>query len=139
MLNYEGTTIRVRFHDTDHSGRVYFSRYVEWMDDDVIEFFRSKGIVFQDVQKTLVDSESVEGTFVIGEFNCRIQASSKFDDVIRIRSKVAELRAKVVRFESEVLAADTGARLATGSITYIWVKGESSAPIPEQIIKRLQS
>ncbi|MEM3387612.1 MAG: thioesterase family protein [Nitrososphaerales archaeon] len=139
MRSYEGTTIRVRFHDTDHSGRVYFSNYVNWMDDDITEFFRSKGIVFADIQKTIVDSESVEGTFVIGEFSCRIHAPSKFDDILKIKSKVAELRAKVIRFESEVLDANTDARLATGSITYIWVIGKSSAPIPEQIVKRLQS
>ncbi|MEM4725499.1 MAG: acyl-CoA thioesterase, partial [Nitrososphaerales archaeon] len=128
MRSYEGTTIRVRFHDTDHSGRVYFSNYVNWMDDDITEFFRSKGIVFADIQKTIVDSESVEGTFVIGEFSCRIHAPSKFDDILKIKSKVAELRAKVIRFESEVLDANTDARLATGSITYIWVIGKSSAP-----------
>ncbi|MFN3621652.1 MAG: acyl-CoA thioesterase [Nitrososphaerales archaeon] len=139
MHSYEGTTIRVRFHDTDHSGRVYFSKYMDWIDDDIIEFFRSKGIVFADMQKTVVDSESVEGTFVIGEFSCRIHAPSKFDDIVKIKSKVAELRTKVVRFEAEVLDANTEGRLATGSITYIWVRSGSSAPIPEQIVKRLQS
>ncbi len=139
MSGYEGIIIRIRFHDTDHSGRVYFSKYADWMDDGIIEFFRSKGIVFADIQKTLVDSESVEGTFVIGEFSCRIHAPSKFDDIIKIKSKVAELRTKVVRFESEVVDANTEVRLATGSVTYIWVRGGASAPIPEQIVKRLQS
>lgn len=139
MRNYEGTTIRVRFHDTDHSGRIYFSKYVDWMDDDVVEFFRSKGVIFPESQKTVVGSESVEGTFVIGEYSCRIHAPSKFDDLIKIKSKVAELRSKVVRFESEAVDANTDTKLATGSITYIWVRGGSSAPIPEQILKRLQS
>jgi len=137
MCAYDGTLFRIRFHDTDHSGRVYFANYIKWMDDDITEFFRSKGITFPDTQITLVNSESVEGTFVIGEFGCRIHAPSRFDDVIKVRSKVAELRTKVVRFESEVLDANTERKLASGSITCIWVKGESSAPIPEQILRRL--
>jgi len=137
MCAYDGTLFRIRFHDTDHSGRVYFANYLKWMDDDITEFFRSKGITFPDTQITLVNSESVEGTFVIGEFGCRIHAPSRFDDVIRVRSKVAELRTKVLRFESEVLDANTERKLASGSITYIWVKGESSAPIPEQILRCL--
>lgn len=52
---------------------------------------------------------------------------------------MAEVRTKVLRFESEALNANTGQKLASGSIIYIWVKGESSAPIPEQILKSLQS
>jgi len=139
MCAYDGTIFRVRFHDTDHSGRVFFANYVKWMDDDITEFFRSKGITFPDIQKTLVHSEIVEGTFVVGEFSCRIQAPSKYDDVVKVRSRVAEVRTKVLRFESEVLDANTEQKLANGSITYVWVKGESSAPIPAQILKSLQS
>jgi len=137
MCAYDGTLFRIRFHDTDHSGRVYFANYINWIDDDITEFLRTKGITFPDIQKTLVNSEIVEGTFVIGEFSCRIHAPSKFDDVVKVRSRVAEVRRKVLRFESEVLDANTGQKLASGSITYIWVKGESSAPIPEQILKCL--
>jgi acyl-CoA thioester hydrolase len=137
MCAYDGTLFRIRFHDTDHSGRVYFANYINWIDDDITEFLRAKGITFPDIQKTLVNSEIVEGTFVIGEFSCRIHAPSKFDDVVKVRSRVAEVRRKVLRFESEVLDANTGQKLASGSITYIWVKGESSAPIPEQILKCL--
>jgi len=139
MCTYDGTVFRVRFHDTDHSGRVYFANYVNWMDDDITEFFRSKGVTFPDTQRTQVNSEIVEGTFVIGEFSCRIHAPSKFDDVVKVRSRVAEVRTKVLRFESEVLDANTGLKLASGSITYVWVKGGSSAPIPEEILKRLRS
>ena len=138
MCTNDGTLFRVRFHDTDHSGRVYFANYIKWMDDDITEFFRSKGITFADTQKTLVNSEGVEGTFVIGEFSCRIHMPSKFDDLIKVRSKVAEVRTKVLRFESEVFDATTGQKLASGSITYIWVKGRSSAPIPQLILEHLQ-
>jgi acyl-CoA thioester hydrolase len=139
MCAYDGTIFRIRFYDTDHSGRVYFANYLKWMDDDIIEFFRSRGITFLNSQKTLVDSEIVEGAFVIGEFGCRIHAPSKFDDVIKVRSRVVEVRTKVLKFESEVFDVNTGQKLASGSITFIWVKGVSSAPIPEQILRRLQS
>ncbi len=138
MSGYDGVLFRVRFHDTDHSGRVYFANYVKWMDDEVVEFFRSKGIVFPDLQRTQVGSESIEGTFVIGEFTCRINAPSKFDDIVKVRSSIAEVKPKVLKFESEVLGANTGLRLARGSITYIWVRGERSAPIPEQILERIR-
>jgi YbgC/YbaW family acyl-CoA thioester hydrolase len=96
MCAYDGTQFRIRFHDTDHSGRVYFANYINWIDDDITEFLRAKGITFPDIQKTLVNSEIVEGTFVICEFSRRIHAPSKFDDVRKVRSRVVEVRRKVL-------------------------------------------
>ena len=37
---------RVRYRDTDSTGRIFFSRYLEFFDDATIEFFRSVGLVF---------------------------------------------------------------------------------------------
>jgi len=130
---------RVRFGDTDCTGRVYFPVYVRWISDAITELLRgheisygaSGGLFFKDVK--------LDETFVLGEYRCRIEKPSSFDDVILVDVKVKEFSDRVVVFEGNLSNGITGDKLASGEITYVCVdKSGKPTDIPERLLKALK-
>ncbi len=132
--------VRVHWDDTDTTERVYLGRYVKWIDDAITEFLRARGVVFDPEGWLRIDGRRVRESFVVGEYWCRIERSSLFDDLLDVRVAVSETRPKVVVFRAEI-TDQTGRRVARGTITYVCIKkaggGIVSAPIPEGLAARL--
>jgi YbgC/YbaW family acyl-CoA thioester hydrolase len=125
---------RATWDDTDCTKRIYFTAYMKWMDDALTEFFRQRGLIYDPAGELVSGGKKVDGTFVIGEYGCRIGSPSHFDDMIRIRVRVKDLREKVAVFEGVFEDPATGKSLAHGQVTFIWVgKDGKSASIPENI------
>jgi len=130
---------RVRWGDTDCTGRVYFTVYVRWVDDAITEVLRGRGINYDSSGGLFLKGVKLDETFVIGEYKCRIEKPSQFDDVIVIDVRVKEIRNRVVVFEGNLFDGITGDKLASSEITYVCVdKSGKSADIPERLLKALK-
>jgi len=129
------TKLRVKFGDTDCTGRVYFPVYVRWIDDGITEMLRERGMTYNPVGRLALDGNLLDVTFVIGEYSCRIERPSQFDDEVLLEVRVKELRQKVVVFEGVLKRPEDGERLAVGTVTYVCVntRDSRSAEIPEKI------
>ncbi|GBC69160.1 Putative esterase [archaeon HR01] len=130
---------RVGFGDTDSTGRVYFPVYVRWIDEAFIEMLRLAGVTFKPDGGLRVDDETLGVTFVIGEYSCRIESPSTYDDQILVRVHVEEVRKKVLRVEALISTPAQDLILAKGGITYVCVDMSSgkSAEIPDKILSRI--
>ncbi|KPV63370.1 MAG: acyl-CoA thioesterase YbgC [Candidatus Bathyarchaeota archaeon BA1] len=130
---------RVRFGDTDCTGRVYFPVYVRWIDDAITELLRGRGVSYDASGGLIIDDVKLDEIFVLGEYRCRIKKPSRLDDVIVVDIKMKEVRNKVVVFKGNLFNRITGDELASGQITYICVdKSGKSTEIPKRLLEVLK-
>lgn len=106
---------RIAYADTDRMGVVYYGNYLTLFERGRTELLRAKGFRYLDLEDKL-------GVYLPAmEADCRYLAPARYDDLIRIRTWVAELGGAHVVFEHEILHAETGRRLATGRTKHPFV------------------
>ncbi len=116
-----GYRLRVHWDDTDCTKRVYLGKYIKWIDDACTEYLRERGLAFDPDGWLYLNGKPLDGGFVVGEYTCRIEHASGFDDVMRVKIGIKEKRSKVVVFRGDIF--DAKGRLACrGTLTYIYIK-----------------
>jgi len=135
-----GYRLRIHWDDTDTTRRVYLGKYIKWIDDACTEFLRERGMVFDPDGWLSLDGKALSGSFVVGEYSCRIEHNSFFDDILTVKISVQELRPKVIVFRGDILD-DAGRLVARGTITYIYIQkrkdGLKAIEMPAEITGRL--
>ena len=127
------TELRVRFAETDAQGVVYYAHYFVWFEVARVNFLRSLGFNYSDVERTGIG-------FVIAEAYCRYLAPAHFDELIRIRTTVEEVKRSSFTLSYEVLNAETGQTLALGRTVQVFVnlRGDKKpVPIPPSLREAL--
>jgi acyl-CoA thioester hydrolase len=113
MKDFAETTIRVRYAETDQMGVVYHSNYFIWFEVGRVELCRHLGFEYKQM-------EAEEDTLlVVADAHCRYKRSARFDDVLVVRTRVAQSQRRTLKFEYEVLDQQTGELIATGHTTHI--------------------
>jgi acyl-CoA thioester hydrolase len=127
MLFSQETVVRVRYAETDQMGVVYHANYLIWMEVGRVEFCRSKGLAYRDM-------ESNDQVFlVVGEANCRYRSPAFYDDEVAIRTRIAEVNPRTIRFEYEMSNAKSGKLLATGWTKHVFCgSNKRPAKLPEK-------
>jgi acyl-CoA thioester hydrolase len=121
MIEYHDATVRVRYAETDQMGVVYHSNYLVWFEVGRVELIRALGIEYKRMEK------EDDCHIVVAEVHCRYQQSAKYDEMLRIRTRITESRNRIVKFSYEVLREPDGALLATGETTHI-ICGSNGKP-----------
>ena len=127
MSDYHETTVRVRYAETDQLGIVYHSNYFVWYEVGRVELIRSMGITYK--QMELEDDCHI----VVAEARCRYHHPARYDEVLRVRTRIAEAKSRTIRFAYEVFHNESGKLLATGETTHV-VCGRDGRPksLPEK-------
>jgi len=70
---------------------------------------------------------------VVADAHCRYHHSAMYDEVLRIRTRIAESRNRVIKFSYEVLRDADGRVLANGETTHV-ICGSNGKPklLPEK-------
>lgn len=133
--------IRIRYGSTDATGRIFFPKYLEFFDDAILEFFRSKGIFFDGLGHIRIGDYTAAEAFVVGECHCRFTDEALFDDVLEFRPEIKELGEKKISFQVTCYNKTKGRTCAEGGMTFICVNPEEkkAAEIPERILTNLIS
>jgi YbgC/YbaW family acyl-CoA thioester hydrolase len=128
-----GYKLRIHWDDTDCTKRVYLGKYIKWIDDACTEYLRERGLVFDPDGWLYLDGKALNAGFVVGEYSCRIEHSSDFDDVLTVKISIHEKRPKVVVFRGDIF--DVKGRLVChGTLTYIYiVRGMKAVPMPPEV------
>ncbi len=101
--------VRVRYGETDTAGVVYHANYLQYFEIGRTELMRTAlGIPYRSIE-----DQGVQLTVV--EMQARFQGPARYDDVLRIETRVAATSGARVRFEYRVVHGDTGELLCTGS------------------------
>jgi acyl-CoA thioester hydrolase len=113
MLPSHETTVRVRYAETDQMGVVYHSNFLVWFEVGRVELLRSLGFSYKDME------QQDDSHIPVVEVNCRYEKPARYDQMMRIRTTLADARKRTLRFTYEVFLAATGQRLATGETRHV--------------------
>ena len=107
------TTIRVRYAETDQMGVVYYANFFVWFEVARVELMRQMGFSYK--QMEIGDDSFV----VVARASCTYKQPARFDDVLRIRTRVSESRRRTIAFAYEIVNDAAGALVATGETLHV--------------------
>src|ERR1700737_28727 len=120
-IEHHDATVRVRYAETDQMGVVYHANYLIWFEVGRVELMRALGVEYK-----RMEAED-DCHIVVADVHCRYHCSAQYDDVLRIRTRIAESRNRLVRFAYEVFRNADGTLLATGGTTHV-ICGSNGRP-----------
>lgn len=130
----------MEFAETDMAGIVHFANFFRFMEETEHAFFRSLGL-------TLHKNDGAEMYgWVRVRATCDYTHPAHYLDLIEIRLRVLEMRAKSLRYECIFQAVDatgepTGPEIARGELTVVYVHKEQAggrlraAPMPADVVR----
>jgi acyl-CoA thioester hydrolase len=128
-IEFHDTTVRVRYAETDQMGVVYHSNYLIWFEVGRIELMRALGFEYKTMEK------ADDCFIVVAEAHCRYEKPARYDEVLRVRTRIAEWRNRIVKFDYEIFrdaggdapATPAPTLLATGYTTHV-ICGSNGRP-----------
>jgi acyl-CoA thioester hydrolase len=110
MARESVTEVRVRYGETDQMGVVYHANYIVWCELGRTEYIRQCGMSYAEMERT--------GTkLAVTDITLRLHASARYDEIVRITTRLAALRSRAVEFSYEITRPADGVRIATAGTT----------------------
>jgi len=108
------TRFRVRYAETDQMGIVYYANYLVWMEIGRVEFCRSIGVRYREME------EQDRVLLTVAEANCRYLAPAHYDDEVAVKTWIERAHPRMVNFAYEIKAVETGRSLASGYTKHVF-------------------
>ena len=89
------TTYRVLYGDTDNMGVVYYGNYFRLFERGRSEFIRDLGLPYKDM-------EAAGYMLPVTKAFCHYHNAAKYDDLVLIETRVADISPASIRFEYEL-------------------------------------
>lgn len=118
MNDYVDIVVRVRYAETDKMGIVYYANYFIYFEIGRVEYMRQRGLDYR-----RMESEDDSHT-VVAEAKCRYRRPARYDDPLRIRTRVTSARRRTIQFGYEILHDETGELLAVGETIHVVCDGK---------------
>ena len=120
------TQVRVRYQETDNMGVVYYGNYFVWLEIARTEYFRAYGLSYRDLEKT-------RGIYLmVASASCQYKSPARYDDVMRIRCWISEMRNSSLKFEYKLFVDDR--LVATAESVHVFTdKSSKPVRIPQEM------
>ena len=131
MSRRGSSTVRVRYAETDQMGIAWHGEYLAWFEVGRTDLLRGCGCTYRDL-------EAQGLRLPVIEIQARYFRPALYDDVLEIRTRLANIGGARVSFDYEVRREGTDGPLATGSTSHaaIDLRGRPRR-IPEDLRRRL--
>ncbi len=113
MDGWHETEIRVRYAETDKMGIVHHSNYLIWFEAGRSDLCRAKGFSYKEME------ENDKALMVVAETYVRYKSPAYYEDVLSVRTRVAEIRSRSIRFIYEIVRPSDEALLAEGETLHL--------------------
>jgi acyl-CoA thioester hydrolase len=124
--------IRVRYAETDQMGIVHHSNYLIWFESGRSDLCRQKGFSYKEM-------EAENSLLVVAEARVRYKSPAHYDDLLTIRTRVAEIRSRSIRFEYEVYRDSDDILLAEGeTLHFVTDQKKKVRSLPEIYKQKLR-
>ena len=125
--------IRVRYAETDQMGVVYHANYLIWCEIGRTDFIRELGTPYAQLER--------EGVMLaVSDAALRFHASARYDDPVRIVTRLTDVRSRAMTFAYRILNTDTTQLLVSGTTGLISLtKKGRLASLPSPIRETLQA
>ena len=118
---YHDAAIRVRYAETDQMGVVYHANYLIWFEVGRVELMRALGFEYK-----LMETDD-DCFIVVAEASCRYLSPARYDELLRVRTRISEAGNRIVRYSYELLRDSDHRILATGATTHV-ICGKDGKP-----------
>ncbi len=133
MGSWHEQRLRVRYEETDTMGVVYYAKFLVWLEVGRVGLLRDIGFGYSEWVKREIQ-------FPVVQAHADYKASARFDDVILVKTKIASIGNKSIRFENEVYKLPEMKLLATGHTVHALMnKHGSTVPFSPELRERLTS
>ena len=124
---------RVIYGDTDAGQVVYYANYFRWFESGRRELMRSLKINYIELDKIGIITPVVEA-------HCNYFHPARYDDIVVVETRIAELKEKSIRFEYRIIRKKDRKLLSTGHTVNVFVsrKKMKSMKIPGDIRKKIK-
>jgi acyl-CoA thioester hydrolase len=113
--------VRVRYAETDQMGVVYHSNYLNYLELGRVEWLRSLGYSYAELEK-----KGVLLPVVHANLNYRFPA--RYDELIRVETEVSSIGKSSIEFSSQ-LYNENDALVLEGKIKLVCLNAETFKPI----------
>lgn len=124
--------LRVIYGDTDQMGVVYYANYLRYFEFARGEFFRALGGTYRDLER--------EGRLLpVVEASLSYRAPARYDDLLVIRTELAELRRASFAFEYRIFREGEPQLLCSGRTVHACTDREGRPTrLPERLSELLR-
>jgi acyl-CoA thioester hydrolase len=103
---FHDVEFRVRYAETDQMGVVYHANYLIWCEVGRTDFIRARGMSYADLERAGIG-------LAVSDVSARFHAAARYDDLIRVRTTLADVRSRGITFDYVITHAGSGQRLVT--------------------------
>lgn len=104
--------LRVRYAETDQMGVVYHANYLIWCEVGRTDFIRRMGTSYAQLER--------EGVLLaVSEATLRFHASARYDDAVRVHTRLVACRSRALTFAYRIVDADTERLLVSCSTSLV--------------------
>jgi acyl-CoA thioester hydrolase len=114
MSEFHETTVRVRYAETDQMGVVYHSNFLIWFEVGRVELCRQLGFAYKQME---ADDDTL---IVVAEASCRYKRPARFDDLLRVRTRIATAQRRTIRFAYQIFNDASGELCAEGETLHVY-------------------
>ena len=107
----------VRYAETDQMQVVYHANYLVWCEMGRTDLIRKLGTSYVDVERQGVKLAVTDATL-------RYHGAARYEDKIRVRTVLSDVRSRSVTFQYTIENADSGAKLVTASTALASINGD---------------
>ena len=108
-------SIRVRYAETDKMGVVYHANFFIWMEVGRVEFMRSLGFEYKQMEL------EADCHLPVVDARCRYKSPAYYDEEIVIRTELHNVRGSLIHFVYAIVRQHDGTVLAEGETTHLVV------------------
>ncbi len=133
MVSETISELRVRYAETDQMGVVYHANYLVWCELGRTDFIRALGKSYAELERDGV-------LLAVSDVTMRFHASARYDDPIRVRTRLTSAGSRGLAFAYRVERADSGALLVSATTALVSIdKGGRLTAMPHDVRSMLQA
>lgn len=107
----------MRYAETDKMQVVYHANYLVWCEMGRTDLIKRLGSSYADLERQGVMLAVIDASI-------RYHSSARYEDRIRVKTILSEVKSRTVTFEYTIEDASTGARLASAKTTLASINGD---------------
>ena len=132
MTARSSSTVRVRYAETDQMGVAYHGNYFAWFEVGRTDLLRQFGLTYKEL-------EGQQVRLPVIETHVRYRKPALYDDLLEIRTRLAEMTGVRLVFEYDVVRDGEAEPLAEAMTAHAAVDAQGRPRrLPEDLRRRLQ-
>jgi acyl-CoA thioester hydrolase len=121
---------RVRYAETDQMGVVHHASYIVWCEVGRTDFIRARGMSYADMERAGI-------LLAVSDLSARFHAAARYDDLIRVRTTLVDIRSRALTFDYMISNVDTGTRLVTARTALVSIDASGKPVAMSSLVREL--